>query len=171
MATTEGRKGGGLKKALLIIGILAVVVQLFRPSYDNPVTDPALAAGKSLRVPPGVAALLRTSCFDCHSNESRRPWYSHIAPASWLVARDVAQGRKHLNFSEWGGYPQSRQVSLLGNIADEIASGDMPYPPYLLLHAEAKLSQGQRDSLVAWANEEQDRLFSGDPRQPEPERE
>jgi len=104
--------------------------------------------------------MLRTSCFDCHSNESVWPWYSNIAPASWLVARDVAQGRKRLNFSEWANYPQSRQVSLLGNIAEEVKNEEMPYPPYLILHSEARLSRADRDSLIAWANDEQDRLFS-----------
>jgi len=162
MATTDSGKKGVLKKVLVVLGILAVVIQFFRPTYDNPVADPSLAAASTLQIPSRVAAMLRTSCYDCHSNETRWPWYGYIAPASWLLARDIAEGRRRMNFSEWGGYAQSRQVSLLGNIAEEVSKEGMPYPPYLLLHAEAKLSQADRDSLVAWANDEQDRLFSGD---------
>lgn len=161
MATTESGKRRLLKKILLILGILAVGIQFIRPSHENPTADPSLAAARHLRIPARIEGMLRTSCFDCHSNETRWPWYTQVAPASWLLARDVSQGRRHLNFSEWGGYPQSRQVSLLGNIAEEVSSGEMPYPPYLLLHLEAKLSPADRDTLVAWANDEQDRLFAG----------
>jgi hypothetical protein len=160
MATPEGAKKSLLTKILIGLGVLAVVLQVIRPSRENPVSDPSLAAAAHLRIPPRVATMLRTSCFDCHSNESVWPWYSNIAPASWLVARDVAQGRKRLNFSEWANYPQSRQVSLLGNIAEEVKNEEMPYPPYLILHSEARLSRADRDSLIAWANDEQDRLFS-----------
>jgi hypothetical protein len=160
MGTSEGGKKSLLTKILIAFGVLAVLIQLYRPSRENPVTDPSLAAPAHLGIPPRVAATLRTSCYDCHSNESVWPWYSAIAPASWLVARDVTQGRKRLNFSEWGNYPQSRQVSLLGDIAEEVSKEEMPYPPYLILHPEARLSKAGRDSLVVWANDEQDRLFT-----------
>jgi hypothetical protein len=160
MGTSEGGKRSLFKKILIGVAVLAVAVQVFRPSRDNPVAEPALAAASHLRIPPRVAAILRTSCFDCHSNETQWPWYSNVAPASWLLARDVSQGRRHLNFSEWGRYPQSRQVSLLGNIAEEVSGEGMPYPPYLILHSDARLSKATRDTLVAWANDEQDRLFS-----------
>jgi hypothetical protein len=160
MGTSEGRKKSLLTKILIVLGVLAVLIQLYRPSRENPVADPSLAAAAHLRIPPRVAAMLRTSCYDCHSNESVWRWYSNIAPASWLVARDVSQGRKRLNFSEWANYTQSRQVSILGDIAEQVTKEEMPYPPYLILHPEARLSKAGRDSLVAWANDEQDRLFT-----------
>lgn len=160
MATSDGRGRRTVRKILLVLAGLALLIQVFRPSRENPVTDPARAADRFLHIPSRTAQLLRSSCFDCHSNETFWPWYSTFAPGSWLVARDVTQGRRRLNFSEWGSYSQSRQVSLLGDIAEQITREDMPYPPYLILHGEARLSRAQRDSLVAWANDEQDRLFS-----------
>jgi hypothetical protein len=160
MAASEARGRGILKKLLLALAGVAVLIQFFRPSRENPPSDPSLAAPRHLRIPAHVARLLRVSCFDCHSNETTWPWYSTFAPGSWLVARDVSQGRRHLNFSEWGSYPQSRQVSLLGNIAEEVTKEEMPYPPYLILHPEARLTKADRDSLITWANDEQDRLFS-----------
>lgn len=155
----DGTRSTG-KKILIGFGVLAVAMQFFRPGRENPTTDPALAAPSHLRMSARIEEMLRTSCYNCHSNESRWPWYSHVAPASWLVARDVNQGRRHLNFSLWGGYTPARRVSLLGTIADQVSGGEMPYPPYLLLHGEAKLTPEQRDSLVDWAAEEQDRLFT-----------
>jgi hypothetical protein len=160
MVPPEGGRRSLLLKILIGLAGVALLIQIFRPSRDNPTADAALAADRHLRIPPRISVLIRVACFDCHSNESHWPWYSNVAPVSWLLARDVSQGRRHLNFSEWGKYTQSRQVSLLGNIAEQITQESMPYPPYLIMHPEARLSQADRDSLVAWANDEQDRLFS-----------
>jgi hypothetical protein len=159
MGISEGGKRGLLQKVLIGLGILVVLVQFFRPSRDNPASDPSLGVANHLRIPPRVATMLRTSCFDCHSNDTRWPWYTNFAPVSWLVVRDVSQGRRRLNFSAWASYTQSRQVSLLGNIAEQVTKEEMPYPPYLILHSEARLSRAERDSIAAWANDEQDRLF------------
>jgi hypothetical protein len=106
----------------------------------------------------GVAAVLRRACYDCHSLETRWPWYSSIAPASWLVARDVQNGRRHVNFSMWGRYPVSRRVESLGDIHDEVADRGMPLQQYLLLHPDAKLSDAERDSILAWTDRETARL-------------
>ena len=146
---------------LAVAVVLAVVIQFIRPEMGNPPIDAALTLENVAHISPATLAQLRTSCFDCHSNETRWPWYSGVAPMSWLLARDVREGRKRLNFSAWGKYATSRRVSLLGRIAEEVSSGDMPLPPYLLLHAEARLSGAAKDSLVSWAENEQDRLFTG----------
>ncbi len=88
----------------LLAGLLAVFVaiQLVPVQRTNPPFDPAIALERSVALPSNVRAILDRSCKDCHSNETRWPGYGYVAPASWLLVRDVNEGREHLNFSEWG---------------------------------------------------------------------
>lgn len=97
-------------------------------------------------------ALAKKACFDCHSNETAWPWYSSLAPLSWLIQRDVDEGRKHLNFSEWGvsgnssaDPPQDFKLDQLGPMVDE---GEMPPGEYLILHPGARLSADETTRLV-----------------------
>jgi hypothetical protein len=92
---------------------------------------------------PDVRALAQRACFDCHSNESRWPWYSHVAPISWLVQRDVDEGRAALNFSEW-----NRPQEEAGEAADAVIEQEMPPAIYLPLHADARLTHVERAALV-----------------------
>ena len=103
--------------------------------------------------PPEVQALLRRACFDCHSNETQWPWYAQIAPVSLLIARDVKNGRKEVNFSLWEKYDGKRKTRKLKEIAKEVGEGDMPLFYYLPLHPDAKLSAAERELLVKWAKQ------------------
>ena len=147
-----------LRWVLISAGVMLLGMQLFRPDMTNPPVDAKLAADRFLVIDPEVGALLRTACYDCHSNETRWPWYAQVAPASWLLARDVKEGRNHLNFSTWGRYAEGRRLLALEDIAEEVAEERMPFPPYLLLHPEAKLDSGARGKIVDWAHRESDRL-------------
>ena len=104
-----------------------------------------------IKVSPEVNAVLRRSCYDCHSNETVWPWYSQIAPVSWLVARDVNDGRKHLNFSVWESYDEKRKAKKLTEIGEEVGEGEMPMAIYLPAHPDAKLSEAEKTLLVEWA--------------------
>jgi len=95
---------------------------------------------------PQTRALFQRACFDCHSNESVWPWYSHVAPVSWLVANDVFSGRSHLNFSQWN-QPQHHAA----DVANEVRSGDMPLWYYLPMHPAARLSPAEKQALIAGA--------------------
>ena len=86
--------------------------------------------------------LARRACMDCHSNETTWPWYSHVAPISWLVYRDVVKGRKHINFSEW-----DKEQDGSDNTAEMIRKGKMPFPPYLIPHPEARLTDAEKAQL------------------------
>ncbi len=98
--------------------------------------------------PPEVAAILRRSCFDCHSNETRWPLYSRIAPGSWLMARDVHRGRNHLNFSEWGDVDEDERQDDLESCWDQVEAGEMPPIQYLYpFHMSAKLSEADKALL------------------------
>ena len=113
----------------------------------------------SLQVSDTVAGLLRNSCYDCHSFETRYPWYSRVAPSSWLVARDIREARKELNFSEWGDYPLRTQIGKLDAIGEEVGSGDMPLSIYTLIHRKAKLDEEQKAAIVKWTQEAMDNVL------------
>lgn len=133
--------------AYTIVG-LAIAAQLIHLDPRNPPTDPAACMWNDRRIHPQVAAVLQRACADCHSHETRWPWYSQISPVNWLVARDVRKGRAKLNFSKWTG--ASRNVSQ--DIADAIDKGSMPPKEYVWMHPESKLSQADKDLLFAWAD-------------------
>jgi cytochrome c551/c552 len=124
-------------KWLLIAAVLIQFVPLGHHHTNPSVTrEPAWNA-------PGTRALIRRACFDCHSNETVWPWYSHVAPVSWLVQNDVDGGRSHLNFSEWD-HPQRHAT----DVAAEVKQADMPPWFYLPMHAAAKLSGTEKEALI-----------------------
>jgi hypothetical protein len=112
-------------------------------------------------VPAPVTGLLRRACFDCHSNDTRWPWYSSVPPASWLVAHDVRGGRGQLNFSEWGRYNPFDRADLLDKACREVSKRRMPLWQYRLLHSEARLSAQDVALLCGWSHDEATRLVNG----------
>ena len=130
-----------------LLGILlALIVMQFVPvERTNPPVEEEVSA------PANVRAMLRRACYDCHSNETRWPWYSHVAPVSWLVAHDVHEARKHLNFSTWNQYNAKRQARKLNEVWEEVDEGEMPLWYYLAIHRDAKLSAEDRALLRTWA--------------------
>jgi Haem-binding domain len=103
-----------------------------------------------LTVPREVATILDRSCRDCHTNETRWPWYSHVAPASLLLSHDVREGRDLLNFSEWSDYDTETADEQLTEICKEVREGEMSLRPHTWLHPEAKLSSRDVEVLCAW---------------------
>lgn len=110
-------------------------------------------------LPDSISNLLKSACYDCHSNETVYPWYAYVAPVSWLVSRDTRMGREHLNFSEWESYSKMDKAKQLGDIAEEVEDGAMPMPIFILMHPEAKLTLKQRQSIVDWSDEFGESLF------------
>ena len=133
-------------KVLLGIGIAFVAAQLVRCSHDNP---PVTA---EIQAPADVQQILERSCYDCHSNETRWPWYSQVAPVMWLVAHDVNEGREHLNFSTWGGLSEKAKHKAKQEIAEMVEKGEMPMGIYVPLHPEAKVSDEDQRKIRAWAD-------------------
>ena len=135
---------GGLTVVLLVIQLIPT--DLPATTTDNP--GDIIKAGL---VSQDVSILLKTSCYSCHSNETKYPWYSHVAPASWLVARDVRAGREELNFSSWQEYDLRKMLGKLDDLSSEVGEGRMPMSIYTLMHPSAKLDDAQRKLIVAWA--------------------
>jgi hypothetical protein len=124
-----------------------VIAQFFQPARTNPVSDPALSFEAVAQPPAEVAPILNRACRDCHSNETVWPWYSRVAPVSWLVAHDVQERRAHLNFSEWGRFGPEMARSHLREVCEQARGGEMPRWYYLPLHPAAKLSQTEVSTL------------------------
>lgn len=146
-----------------ILGILIVaflLLQLTNPARTNPAAPPADALTSANPPPPQITALLQGACYDCHSDQTRWPWYSRVAPVSWLIASDVTDGRQHVNFSEWPHAHPDRAARLWENIRDELDYNEMPPAQYKLMHPAARLTKAQRQELIAYANQEAKHLKS-----------
>jgi hypothetical protein len=151
-----------LKKAFLLLIAAFLVAQLYQPNRSNPPIDEKQTLFATLDVPPNVRAVLERSCNDCHSHNTQWPWYSYIAPTSWLVARDVSKGRSMMNLSEWGTYKKTRQITKLGQISDQLEEDEMPLHNYRLMHPGAVLSDSEVDLVSNWAETARDRLLGID---------
>ncbi|HEY9089617.1 MAG TPA: heme-binding domain-containing protein [Anaerolineaceae bacterium] len=127
---------------VLSVVVLGLLIQLVPYGKDH--TNPPVVAEPNWDSPQ-TRALAQRSCFDCHSNETVWPWYSRIAPVSWLVMRDVQEGREKLNFSEWG----QRRMRESDEAGEAVRNGEMPMPIYLLQHPEARLSAAEKEALAS----------------------
>jgi hypothetical protein len=130
-----------MRRLILAVLALAVLIQLI--PYGRRHTNPPASAEPAWNKPE-TRALAKRACFDCHSNETVWPWYSHVAPMSWLVKHDVDEGRHELNFSEW-----ERPQEDAHKAAKMVLKGRMPLRKYLLMHPSARLSATERDTLAA----------------------
>jgi len=148
-----------MKKKLtwILAGGLALfaVLQLFNPPRSNPPVKTDFIAAAS--PPVSVAASLRAACYDCHSHETTWPLYARLAPVSWLIASDVEEGRKHLNFSEWPTEtaPAAKNLDRINEVVDY---REMPPKKYTLLHADARLTAEQRKELLDWTGAAAEKL-------------
>jgi len=132
------------KKTGLGVLVLLAALQLAPVTRDNP------PVRSDFTGPPAVREILVRSCYDCHSNETRWPWYSRFAPVKFLVAHDVAEGRSKLNFSDWGTYDRARRAKLGGEIIEAVEKRGMPPFQYVLIHGDAKLTGSELRILRSW---------------------
>lgn len=128
----------------LALLLAAVAIQFVPVDRTNPPVRTDVAA------PGEVAPILRRACYDCHSNETRWPWYSYVAPASWFVADHVRHGRGDLNFSEWPVFDLEAEAEALKDIEAQVEKGEMPLRSYTWLHRDAVLSPDDRETLLRW---------------------
>ena len=149
-----------LKWTAIALAVLFTVLQFIRPARTNPPVDESRTISAHTQIKPEVAAILDRSCNDCHSNQTRWPWYSNVAPISWFVINHVNDGREQMNFSDWAQYDRSDQENYLKKICREVKSGDMPINSYLWLHGDARLSSEDVKTLCDWSNNESQRLSS-----------
>lgn len=141
-----------LKQIAIVFIVAIAAAQLIRPDRANPPTDPGRTIQAQMKNADGLVAVLDRSCGDCHSNNTSWPWYTQIAPASWLMAYGVTSGRKAVNFSEWGSYQPEVQRTLLSASCQDASTGKMP-GPYTLLRSETQLSAQDIETICAAARQ------------------
>jgi hypothetical protein len=146
--------GGYMKKGEKIVAIIVVVliagfgvIQLIPVDRTNPPVE------SEIQAPLEVKAILKVSCYDCHSHEINWPWYSRVAPVSWLIASDAAEAREKINFSTWNRYTPERQVHLIAEAMDEIREGGMPPWYYSWKHPGSEVTSDELKVLEAWAKQ------------------
>jgi hypothetical protein len=137
-----------LKQGAVVIVVPFAAAQLVCPDRTNPPTDTGRTIQAQVGTASALAAVLDRSCRDCHSNATVWPPVAKVAPLSWVMARAVAEGRKAVNFSEWGGYPLVAQRTLLSASCEDVSRGKMP-GPYTLVRPETKLSPQDVETICA----------------------
>lgn len=143
-----------MSKTLRIIGLLLLAfllgAQFVRPAKTSPAVEEHRTLAAMMAVPAEVHNLLERACGDCHSHQTTWPWYSNVAPVSWLLVDHVNEGRRKLNLSDWAKYSPQQARHKLEEICDVVTSGEMPLQSYLLLHPDAKLTPDEVTALCAW---------------------
>ncbi len=143
-----------LKLIVIVLFSLFAVLQFFRPDFTNPPIVESKTLESELNVPQQVAMILERSCRDCHTNKTVYPWYANIQPVGWYLTNHVQEGRRELNFSEWGSFSNQKKRRKLKEICEQVESREMPLPSYLLIHREAILSDNDVKILCQWAEAE-----------------
>jgi hypothetical protein len=141
-----------IKKILLALLVLLVIIQFFRPD-KNETNDQTYALSTNYKVPQEVAEILQVACNDCHSNKTEYPWYANFQPSAWWLDEHVQDGKKDLNFSNFTQLPIAVQNHKFEEVIETVEEKEMPLESYtyLGLHAEANLTEQQREVLIDWA--------------------
>jgi hypothetical protein len=142
-----------VKRIAVATAFLLVAFQLIPIDRSNPVVGPSRTIYATLTMPAEVKTVFERSCKNCHSNETVWPWYSYVAPISWVVAHDVHHARKTMNLSEWGAYSAQKKEDKLEEICEQVTKGEMPDRKYAIFHREARLTPQERNAVCQWSDD------------------
>jgi hypothetical protein len=142
-----------MKKIGYLLLAILIIIQFFRPVKNINTTAKAAAndISKAYPVPPNVQQILKTSCYDCHSNNTMYPWYSNIQPVAWWLKNHVDEGKREINFNEFSAYSARRQYKKMEEIIEQVKDDEMPLSSYTIIHRDAKLNPEQKLALTEWA--------------------
>ena len=152
-----------LRWALMAIAGGFIAVQFIRPPVNNAPADPAADFIALNHPPQEVESVLRAGCYDCHSNETRYPWYAQVQPVGWWLNEHIVDAKGKLNFSEWGSYRVRRRYKKLEEMMTQVQKSEMPLPSYQLLHGDAKLSADQTKLFLEWIGAMRDTIKAATP--------
>ncbi|MDK2771086.1 MAG: heme-binding domain-containing protein [Flavobacterium sp.] len=147
-----------MKKIFYILLLAFVVIQFFQIDKTNPPVDESQDFLKINNTPEAIATQIKASCYDCHSNESKYPWYSNIQPVAWFLKHHIDEGREELNFSEFGTYTAKRQAHKLDECAELIEKDEMPLSSYTIIHKDAVLDEATQKQLITYFKEMEGKL-------------
>ncbi len=137
-------------KIILAVVVLLVLIQLYPVDKSIPKYDTSQGFLQVYDPPEDVKQILQNACFDCHSYQTQWPWYSRIAPVSWIIKHHVSEGRDYFNFDTWGQLTPKKQRHITEEMYDEIEEREMPLTGYVWMHKEADLSASERARLLNW---------------------
>lgn len=138
-----------MKKVLLVILAIFILIQFIRPE-KNLSRDYSNDISNEYTVPSEVQEIIKNSCADCHTNFTKYPWYSNVAPVSWYLGQHVWMGKEHLNFSEWTNYNKNQKEHILKDLEEVLQTKEMPLASYLNMHEEAKLTAEEYQLFYNW---------------------
>ena len=144
-----------MKKQVLLVFVVVFVLIQFIKVEKNESSDLSYEISNNYPVSNELSQLLKISCYDCHSNNTRYPWYSSITPVNYWLADHVKDGKKHLNFSDWSSYTLKKKEHKMDELHEEVAKGEMPLDSYTWTHGDANLTQAQIDAIVTWGKKAQ----------------
>lgn len=145
-------KNLSVKKIIIVLGIILVLIQFYQPDLNDGVALGENDITQTVSVPDDVMQILKTSCFDCHSNRTDYPWYNKIQPVGIWLANHVNEGKRELNFSEFNKYKAKRKRHKLEEMVKEIKEHEMPLSSYTIIHKNAILTNEQAQILINWAD-------------------
>lgn len=140
-----------MKKFLISIAVILIAIQFFQPEKNISKESSYNSIEKQYAIPSNVNLHLRTSCYDCHSNNTKYPWYSNIQPVGWWLSNHINEGKRELNFDEFNSYTLEKKKKKISEIIKEIDKKDMPLSSYTLIHRNAELTVEQRQEIIQWA--------------------
>jgi hypothetical protein len=150
-----------IKKIVIALGIAAIAAgggSLIHPFGPLGTPESNQTIFREAQIDPETLAIVQRACQNCHSQQTVWPWYSHVAPVSWMIAHDVQQARSHMNLSRWQDYSTDQRLLLLSAIGSAVRNREMPLQRYLLLHPEARLTGTEREQIYRWTRAERNRL-------------
>lgn len=142
-----------IKKILVFLLVVFVIMQFFGPEKNEGELSSLDTFLAETNPPENVKMILKESCFDCHSNVTRYPWYNKITPINYWINGHIDHGKGELNFSKWSAYSLKRKEHKMEEVWEEVAKKKMPLESYTWTHSEANLTQEQIDIVVAWAKQ------------------
>ncbi|MBC7511423.1 MAG: heme-binding domain-containing protein [Ferruginibacter sp.] len=146
------------KKILITLLIVFIAIQFIQPAHNTSGQVLPADITKTVRVPDSVLNIFKSACYDCHTNNTRYPWYVYIEPMGWIMARHIRNGKENLNFSDFGSYSQRKQANKLRAIETSIKEGSMPLSSYTIMHTDARLSLGDKKVIAEWVSSAKDSL-------------
>lgn len=144
---------GRRKKVLIAILFVLIIIQFIRPGRNQNGKVLATDIANTHDVPQDVLVIFQSACYDCHSNNTRYPWYDKVQPFAWLLNMHIKKGKADLNFSDFGSYSARRQQSKFKSIASQVEDGEMPLASYKLMHKDARLTSEEKTLIINWAKQ------------------
>jgi hypothetical protein len=147
-----------IKKILLAILVVLIIIQFIQPAHNKSEQLLATDIIKIYNIPDSVQKVLKTACYDCHSNNTNYPWYAYVQPVGWILNNHIQNGKADLNFSEFGTYSVRKQKNKLRSIVNSIRDDEMPLSSYKLMHKSVRLSNDDKALIIDWTTKTKDNL-------------